>query len=135
MTLLFTEVRTRSQPQDQRGAWAIGWCGASQLAYDVHDEGPFPDAASGADLTRGHYNPDPALLGFAQPPNNQGPQFDMLYNCPDAADAQARRMPCNTWAPGTNDFSRPRRAVCIPAASTWCTWTVTSGFCRTRWTG
>src|SRR5262245_2120539 len=103
-TLLLTEVRTRAFPSDQRGAWAIAWCGASQLAYDVHDEGPFPLASSGSDLSRGQYNPDPNFLNFAQVPNNQGPLMDMLYDCPAAADAQLRRMPCHTWSAGTDNF-------------------------------
>ncbi|MCI0359482.1 MAG: DUF1559 domain-containing protein, partial [Planctomycetaceae bacterium] len=37
-TLMLSEVLTREEPTDQRGAWAVGWCGASQLAFDLHDE-------------------------------------------------------------------------------------------------
>ena len=35
-TLMFSEVRTRNDPLDQRGAWALPWTGASLLALDVH---------------------------------------------------------------------------------------------------
>ena len=89
-TILLSEVRTLDHRQDQRGAWAIAWNGASLLAYDMHHLG----AAGGG------YVPDPASIGQAQPPNNQGSNLDMLYNCPDPANAQLRRMPCNVWQSG-----------------------------------
>jgi prepilin-type N-terminal cleavage/methylation domain-containing protein/prepilin-type processing-associated H-X9-DG protein len=88
-SLMLSEVLTRDEPADQRGAWAIGWNGASQLAFDLHDRdgigafGPFTIA--------------PALES-TQPPNNPGSNVDVLYDCVNPADAQVRRMPCLTWA-------------------------------------
>ena len=95
-TLLLSEVRTRSHEQDQRGAWALPWCGSSQLAFDLHsvkdEEGNYVE---------GRYEANPASLGYTQLPNNLNPTPDMLFNCPDQADAQMQKMPCATWAAGT----------------------------------
>ncbi|NQT38487.1 MAG: DUF1559 domain-containing protein [Planctomycetes bacterium] len=87
-TLLLAEVRTRAHPQDQRGAWALPWTGASLLAFDMHHDGD----------VGGNFAPLQGSLGVTQTPNNQGPNTDMLYACPDMAAAQLDRMPCGTWA-------------------------------------
>ena len=49
----------------------------------------------------GAYEANEVSLGYTQRPNSQGPPFDMLYACPDAADAQMRGMPCGVWDPET----------------------------------
>jgi len=92
-TLLLSEVLTRDEPTDQRGAWAVAWTGSSQLAFDLHDQ----DGS-------GTYVPftDPAAMSSTQPPNNQGPNVDVLYDCANPADAQVKRMPCLTWQAGTS---------------------------------
>ncbi len=87
-TLMLAEVRTRNNPQDQRGAWAICWTGSTLLAFDMHHAG-------GALPFRHH----PGSIGVTQWPNAQGPNTDMIYNCADQAGAQLDRMPCATWAP------------------------------------
>ena len=86
-TLMLSEVRVRPNERDQRGAWALPWNGASLLAFDMH-----PDQSTTA------YTHNPASLGMTQPPNNEGPNVDMLYICPDVAGAQLDRMPCGVWA-------------------------------------
>jgi prepilin-type N-terminal cleavage/methylation domain-containing protein/prepilin-type processing-associated H-X9-DG protein len=86
-TLMLSEVRVRSQEQDQRGAWALPWTGASLLAFDMHHDGS-PSA----------YTYNPGSVGVTQPPNNQGPNVDMLYACPDMAGAQLAGMPCGVWS-------------------------------------
>ncbi len=92
-TLMFSEVRTRAQPRDQRGAWALPWNAASLLAFDVHhDLGD--DGSETFEAYRG-------LLEWTQRPNNDGNNIDVLYACPDEADAQLNRMPCATWEEGT----------------------------------
>lgn len=104
-TLLLTEVLTRQQPQDQRGAWAIAWNGATLLALDMHPRDVNDFGASGYQIAT------TASLGHTQRPNTQGPNLDMLYNCIEPGDAQLRRMPCNNWsATGTADYlsSAPR---------------------------
>ncbi len=85
-TIMLSEVLTRQQPQDQRGAWAVAWTGSSQLSVDVHS------------TAEGGYVVNTTIMGQSQPPNNQGPNLDMLYNCVDPADAQLRRIPCSNWA-------------------------------------
>ncbi len=89
-TVVVSEVRIRQNDQDQRGAWALPWTGASLLAFDVHH--------IGVDGTG--YTVHPASLGQTQRPNNQGPNIDMLYKCTDLAGAQLARMPCNNFGGG-----------------------------------
>jgi prepilin-type N-terminal cleavage/methylation domain-containing protein/prepilin-type processing-associated H-X9-DG protein len=89
-TLMLSEVLTRNQQRDERGAWAIGWNGSSQLAFDLHNVGK-------VELVGAGFDPDLAHLGTSQPPNNQGPNLDVLYDCVAPAEAQLQRMPCNTW--------------------------------------
>lgn len=90
-TIVLAEVRVRGNEQDQRGAWALPWTGASLLAFDVHHDG-----AEGVG-----YKILAASMGQTQRPNNQGPNIDMLYKCTDLAGAQLDRMPCNNFGPGT----------------------------------
>ena len=94
-TLLISEVLTRAHTQDQRGVWALPWTGSSQLAFDMHDE------VDPVNFSSGGYSPDPRSLGLTQPPNNRGPNTDMLYACPDPVGAQLERMPCNVYERGT----------------------------------
>lgn len=95
-TLMLGEVRTRGDERDQRGAWALPWAGASLLAFDLHDvEDPINFASWG-------YVPDLRGLGANQPPNNKGPNTDMLYACPDPVGAQLEGMPCNQWVANTS---------------------------------
>lgn len=106
-TLLLSEVLTRDTPSDQRGAWLLAWNGASQIAFDLHQDG---DVVFGG---RG-YRPrtDSAALGSTQPPNNPGPNVDLIYDCTDAAEAQTLRMPCFTWesSGGNSYFSAAPRS-------------------------
>ncbi len=91
-TLMLSEVLTREDATDQRGAWAVGWNASSQLAFDLHDEdgtGKFVPLTTAA------------ALQSTQPPNNQGPNVDVLYDCANPAGAQFQRMPCITWQAGS----------------------------------
>jgi prepilin-type processing-associated H-X9-DG protein len=94
-TLMLSELRTRAHLQDQRGAWALPWNACTQLAFDMHD------MQSPVNLAGGAFTPNPASLGVTQQPNEQGPNVDMLYRCPDPASAQLEKMPCNVWVEGT----------------------------------
>jgi len=85
-TWMLSEVRTRSHPQDQRGAWALPWTATTQLAYDMH-------SLSGSSFIG---NPGSVV----QRPNGQTGNLDMLYDCPDPAGAQIDRMPCNRASVG-----------------------------------
>jgi len=89
-TLMLSEVRARAHQQDQRGAWALPWTGASLLAFDMHaDWSSTPDRFVGSQWS----------VGLTQPPNNlsRSPNIDMLYACPDKAGAQLEGMPCEVW--------------------------------------
>lgn len=88
-TMLLSEVRTRDYAQDQRGAWALPWTGASLLAFDMHHDG---ESLQTYVASRGS-------LGLTQVPNNEGPNVDVLYACPEPAEAQLEKMPCIAWAP------------------------------------
>ena len=91
---MFSEVRTRNDPRDQRGAWALPWTGASLLASDVHHYPP--------SLLR--YEPWQLTLPTAQLPNNvHGFNVDMLYDCHDEQGAQLENMPCGTYEIGTSN--------------------------------
>ena len=94
-TLAFTEVRTRSNPADERGAWALPWCAASLLAVDVHhdtsdsrfDDPFYPLSGSFPHLSS-------PIETYAQTPNANGPALDVLLFCPDKAGGQLDGMPC-----------------------------------------
>ncbi len=96
-TIMLSEIRTRSHQQDQRGAWVLPWNGASQIAFDMHHDGPVIFGESGFRFT-------PLSLGFTHRPNNIGPNIDMLYACPDPARAQLERMPCGIWSGGPGHY-------------------------------
>jgi prepilin-type processing-associated H-X9-DG protein len=106
-TIMLSEVRTRDDPADQRGAWALPWSGASLLAFDMHPASPStvgncanwrchlyqfgsptPPSRSGI----GSYHPWWGSIGFTQPPN--GPEPDVLYECPNPEAAQFEQMSC-----------------------------------------
>lgn len=84
--LMSGEVRTRDPGGDPRGAWALPWPGASLLAVDFHEV-----AAE--------------ELDFAQTPNSTAP--DVLFSCPEPAEAQLELMPCHdNWQKFVADASR-----------------------------
>ena len=90
-TLVFAEIRTREHTADGRGAWALPWSGSSLLSFDFHPE---LKPKGEMDQPPGDYNPTPASLGQTQYPNSIN--GDVLYDCPEPAEAQFEHMPCNT---------------------------------------
>jgi prepilin-type N-terminal cleavage/methylation domain-containing protein/prepilin-type processing-associated H-X9-DG protein len=87
-TVGFSEVRTLNHEQDERGAWALPFNGASLLSADVHhdyDVGIFVE-----------YIPIRETAYQAQLPNTLGPNADVLTRCIDGvlAEAQMEQMPC-----------------------------------------
>jgi prepilin-type processing-associated H-X9-DG protein len=85
-SLLVGEVRTRELGGDPRGAWALPWPGSSLLAVDFHEVGS-------------------EELDFAQTPNSTAP--DVLFSCPEPADAQLQLMPCHDqWQKYVADAAR-----------------------------
>jgi prepilin-type N-terminal cleavage/methylation domain-containing protein/prepilin-type processing-associated H-X9-DG protein len=96
-SLMLSEVRTRAQLQDQRGAWALPWTGSTLLSFDMHDD------SWGSSR---YYVASPYSLGATQPPNNHGrsSNVDMIYNCSNLAGAQLDKMPCATYGPGSYEY-------------------------------
>jgi prepilin-type N-terminal cleavage/methylation domain-containing protein/prepilin-type processing-associated H-X9-DG protein len=89
-TLAFSEVRTRDDETDERGAWALPWNGASLLAFDMHHD------------TTKSWITDPFLPwkiaeGQTQVPNTLGPNHDVLHECSSVAEAQLEGMPCSSF--------------------------------------
>jgi prepilin-type N-terminal cleavage/methylation domain-containing protein/prepilin-type processing-associated H-X9-DG protein len=108
-TLMLSEIRTSPHPEDQRGAWAVAWTGATLLAYDFH---PDPLSNPGKYVPGSWYASMPRPLPF-QPPNNQGPNEDMLYSCPEPDLSQLDGMPCDTWTPANCYLSAAPRSLHI----------------------
>ncbi len=106
-TILLSEVGTRDHVLDQRGAWALPWSGASLVAYDMHPASPgspygcvawqchafqpWPPEIPGRNAVP-TFHPWWGSVGYTQRPN--GPEPDVLYECPDSASAQFERLPC-----------------------------------------
>jgi prepilin-type N-terminal cleavage/methylation domain-containing protein/prepilin-type processing-associated H-X9-DG protein len=89
-TLMLGEIRTRDEPRDQRGAWALPWAGSSLLSVDMHYKS-FGKTGKDDDVPEGYFY-DTISLGVTQRPNSNTP--DVLYECPDAVGEQLDRMPC-----------------------------------------
>ncbi len=96
-TVMLSEVRTRDHVQDQRGAWALPWAGSSLLSLDMHPSGAFDANVFGQKMV-------PNLSSAIQSPNVQVANQDMLYRCPDLADAQLSGMPCGEYGAGSSHF-------------------------------
>ncbi len=90
-TFMLSEVRTRGNPKDQRGVWALPWNGASLLSYDAHHDFSVESL---------QYEPAASATEFMQRPNHPGPNMDMLYECPDPNGSQLEGMPCGMFQMG-----------------------------------
>ncbi len=90
-TLVASEARGGTEAGDARGAWAVGWNGASVLAFDMHHE--LPDG--------GPFRHSIFSLGHTQRPNIAASAInvDVLYACPEGEAAERAGMPCGTWQP------------------------------------
>jgi prepilin-type N-terminal cleavage/methylation domain-containing protein/prepilin-type processing-associated H-X9-DG protein len=96
-TFLMSEVRTRDHKQDERGAWALGWNGASLLAYDAHP--PNDSVVTGTPPAGVFFYDGVKSKNFMQPPNHTtGLNTDTLFDCPDQSAAQLLKMPCSKYA-------------------------------------
>jgi len=98
-TIAFSEVRTLDVEQDERGAWALPWAGASILSLDMHHQCANDEFFCADDR---FYRADPRSVGFTQTPNNtRGPNKDTLHRCSAGSDQQNRAdlasMPCTRW--------------------------------------
>lgn len=103
-TLMLTEVRTRDELRDQRGAWAVGWVGASILAVDMHCSNVRICQTSNPP----EWFPDPDYSHLALTPNagvSATIPRDDLYECDTnmSAAADIEGMPC--WTRGDTTAS------------------------------
>jgi len=108
-TLMLTEVRTRDEPSDQRGAWAAAWVGASILGADMHGTNRVLRICHQSSPPI--YLPNPIWSRFALLPNSGvGPDLprDDLYYCRRSAEADLLGMPC--W-PNRGDTSAAPRSL------------------------
>ena len=117
-TLMLTEIRTRDEQLDQRGAWAVAWVGATLLGMDMHSE------PLGINSSCTFATPDPAapyipvagqLAGERAQVPNLGPghfNADWIRSCQsDAKTASAiEGMPCEEEG-GSNFFAAAPRSL------------------------
>jgi prepilin-type processing-associated H-X9-DG protein len=89
-TIIISEVLTRALDDDQRGAWALPWTGASQIALDMHD--------AVSPVVFGDSGYTPINLGAPQTPNSLLSWGDRLYSCTDPVGALILKMPCTVGA-------------------------------------
>jgi len=102
--LMLTEVRTRDDPEDERGAWAFGWTGASVIGADVHADTPSLDKiCAPTNVSAGRvYIPANKYAQYALMPNApvpidpQGARDNLAGPCPNPAEADLEGMPCRT---------------------------------------
>ena len=126
-TIMLSEVRTRNNPVDERGVWALPWCGASLLAYAAHHLAPKEELENFRNYRRqGRYLVDPAfVLDSAQPPNNPGPNLDVIGTCNNEADAVFSNMPCRAFREASYWSAAPRSLHPGGVNVSWCDGRVT----------
>ena len=95
-TVAFTEVRTLDAEQDERGAWALPWAGASILSFDMHHK---CSSGSISCPEERHFRANPRSVGQTQTPNTLGPVRDTLHYCQGEVRrlADLEGMPCLRW--------------------------------------
>lgn len=118
-TVAFSEVRTREDPTDERGVWALNLAGSSLLAFDMHNSaaitgGSVATACAGDVRKRGTkpYSPAQQSAGgddSTKTPNlvantNSGLIPEQLRSCPE--DARFEGMGCR--ASGSSGYAAPR---------------------------
>lgn len=108
-TIMLTEVRTRDELTDHRGAWALDWPAATVLAMDMHgDVGSLINIVEQTiDVP---YRPGPQYIQYALPPNlspgNLG--IDELRECDNPQEAELLGMQCVT---GRQDYTAAPRSL------------------------
>ena len=117
-TLMLTEIRTRDDQKDQRGAWAVAWVGTSLLGMDMHSE----PLGIGSSCTLTDFDasaPYSAVVGQAAAERAQSPNLgpghfnqDYISVC-DSEMSQASNlegMPCHDTS-SSNFFSAAPRSL------------------------
>jgi hypothetical protein len=117
-TLLLTEVRTRADTADQRGAWSVAWVGTTLIGIDMHAEALGVGAScTGAGVADGApYIPVGSQLAHdnAQRPNLPPGNFnaDWIRGCNNfSAEASLEGMPCFDSDSGSSYFAAAPRSM------------------------
>ncbi len=122
-TIMLSEVRTRDNVKDERGAWALPWCGASLLAFDAHHLGFNQDEVQSVFknyIKPNRFRIDPEFTPTSsQPPNNEGPNFDVINSCTNEADAVYSNMPCRGYLGSMYWSAAPRS---LHPGGVWVSW-------------
>jgi prepilin-type N-terminal cleavage/methylation domain-containing protein len=95
-TIMLSEVRTRENIRDPRGAWAAGLAGGSILAFDMHSK-RHPDVNTSSKKNEPY---SPFIYGGTNPglPPNTDPSWgnrDWIRECDNSQEADLIGMPCN----------------------------------------
>jgi prepilin-type N-terminal cleavage/methylation domain-containing protein len=111
-TLMLSEVRTRDNTRDPRGAWAAGLAGGSILAFDMHSK-RHPDVNNNSKRSEPY---SPFVYGGTNPglpPNTESSwgNRDWIRECPEFEEADLIGMPCN------KDGQTPVRSSAAPRSS------------------
>ena len=106
-TLGLAEVRTHPNPQDERGAWALAWTGATLLALDMHHSrtntgawtSEFEIKAASINRTQVPNHVDP---GTFDPDSTAQIIGDTTVRCPQLRSEEWLQlaydgMPCHPW--------------------------------------
>ena len=115
-TLMLTEVRTRAEEADERGAWVLAWNGSSIISFDMHSS----DSSGASILTAPNqrnapYIPKPNTQVSSLPPNSPPTtpstpyqNDDKLRECPDPSGADLENMSCGQQTNTTFIVAAPR---------------------------
>jgi len=98
-SLMLTEIRTRDETGDERGAWTLGWAGTSVIGADVHANTATLTKICAQTAALRTYKPGTAWAQYALLPNAPVPSDpqgarDNLRDCPNPAEADLLGMPC-----------------------------------------
>lgn len=105
-TIMLTEVRTRDNLQDPRGAWAGGFAGGSIISYDMHSDHSPPNGTAVAAVDSSYKRNTPytpiAYPGVDPLPPNVGQAWtnsDYIRECPESNVAAIEGLPCTVQSP------------------------------------
>jgi prepilin-type N-terminal cleavage/methylation domain-containing protein len=114
-TIMLSEVRTRDEIRDSRGAWVMARVGSSIIAADMHGTKILKRICNQSSPP--DYVPNPIWSDFALPPNaGVGPDIprDDLVECVNSAEADLLGMPC--WV--RDDTSAAPRSLHVGGVNT-----------------
>jgi hypothetical protein len=107
---MLSEVRTRDELSDQRGAWTLAWVGTTLLGMDYHSE-PLGIGSSCTGATPDPSAPYRPVISVdagkrAQVPNLPPGNFnsDWIRSCDNSTDANLLGMPCTAEGSAAGDF-------------------------------